>query len=131
MTTFDDVRPYFERAAVAHVATLMPDGAPHAVAVWVAPHGDRLAFFSQTDSRKDRNLQADPRVAVSITNPDEPLDMAFVRGTVVERIEGDAAFPIIDAIARLYTGADYDVRSGMTVFLIEPQTVWARDYTAG
>ena len=58
------VRRYFETSAPAHVSTLMPDGAPHVVPVWIGVEGDRLAFFSVTGSRKDANVQRDPRVAV-------------------------------------------------------------------
>lgn len=127
--SWDDVRGYFDRGAVVHVATLLPDGGPHTVPVWVGVEGDRLAFFTATDSRKDKNLRADPRVALSVTDPEKPLDMAFVRGRAVERIDGDAAMPIVDRIARLYTGKAYDIRSGMTAFLIEPEVCWSRDYT--
>lgn len=128
-TNWSDVRPYFERAAIAHVATLMPDGAPHSVPVWVGVEGDRLAFFMETGSRKDKNLAADPRIAFSVTNPDNALDMAFVRGRAVHRIDGDAAMPIIDRIAERYTGGAYSVRSGLVVYLVEPGTSWARDHT--
>ncbi|MET0861230.1 MAG: pyridoxamine 5'-phosphate oxidase family protein [Microbacterium sp.] len=129
-TSWDDVRPYFERDAVAHVATLMPDGAPHSVPVWIGVEGDRLAFFSVAGSRKDENVQADPRVAFSITTPDNPLDMAFVRGEVVERITGDAAFEIIDPISQKYAGKPYFDRSAHTAFLVRPDTSWFHDYSA-
>lgn len=126
---FGDVRDYFESDAVAHVATLMPDGAPHSVPVWVGVEGDRLAVFMIEGSLKDRNLQADPRIAVSVTSPGEPLDMALVRGRVVERLTGEAAMAVIDRIARRYTGEPYDQRSGLVAFLIEPQRSWANDYS--
>lgn len=127
---FADIRHYFESTAPAHIATLMPDGAPHVVPVWVGVEGDRLAFFSETGSRKDRNVQRDDRVAASVTAPDQPLDMAFVRGRAVERLEGDAAMEVVDRIARVYTGTDYDVRSGLVVFLVEPEVCWSHDYSA-
>ena len=123
-----DVRRYFDTDAVAHVATLMPDGAPHSVPVWVGLEGDGLAVFMIAGSRKDRNLQADPRVAISVTSPANPLDMAFVRGRAVRRLEGDDAMPIIDRISRAYTGEPYALRTGMAAFLIEPEVSWARDY---
>lgn len=129
-TTWNDVRHYFERDIVAHVATIMPDGSPHSVPVWVGVEGDLLTFFSIAGSRKDTNLQRDPRVAVSVTDPGNMLDMAFVRGRMVRRMEGDAAMPIVDRIARRYTGSDYDIRSGLAVFLVTPDVCWARDYAA-
>jgi PPOX class probable F420-dependent enzyme len=128
MTEWNDVRRYFETTAVAHLATLLPDGSPHTVPVWVGVDGDRVTFFSIAGSRKDRNVQADPRVAISVTMPDEPLDAAFIRGRVVERIEGDAALPIVDRISRLYTGEPYDIRSGLAAFTVAPERSWAQNY---
>ncbi|MET1053500.1 MAG: TIGR03618 family F420-dependent PPOX class oxidoreductase [Mycetocola sp.] len=128
--TWSDVRPYFERAGIAHVATLMPDGAPHSVPVWVGVEGDLLAFFMEAGSRKDKNLAADPRIAFSVTNPANALDMAFVRGRAVRRLDGDEVWPIIDRISELYTGGPYERRSGMVVYLVQPDTSWARDHSA-
>jgi PPOX class probable F420-dependent enzyme len=127
--SWEDVRPYLLRTAVAHVATLLPDGSPHTVPVWVGVEGDKVAIFSLAGSRKDENLQADPRIALSITHPENPLDMATVRGRMVERIDGDAAMPIIDRIAERYTGEQYPQRSGFAVFLVQPEVCWAHDYT--
>ncbi|MBG6237243.1 PPOX class probable F420-dependent enzyme [Mycetocola sp. CAN_C7] len=127
--SWSDVRPYFERASVAHVATLMPDGAPHSVPVWVGVEGDLIAFFMETGSRKDKNLSADPRIAFSLTNPSNPLDMAFIRGRAVRRLEGDEVWPIIDRISERYTGGPYELRSGMVVYLVEAETSWARDHS--
>ncbi|GGH36520.1 TIGR03618 family F420-dependent PPOX class oxidoreductase [Microbacterium album] len=128
-TDWSSVRRYFETDAVAHVATLMPDGAPHSVPVWVGVEGEGLAIFMLAGSRKDRNLQRDPRVALSVTSPGSDLDMAFVRGRAVARIEGDDAMPLVDRIARAYTGDPYPIRAGLAAYLIEPAVCWARDYT--
>jgi PPOX class probable F420-dependent enzyme len=127
----NDVRPSFERTAPVHVATLMPDGAPHSVPVWAGVEDDLIAFFSIAGSRKDENIGADPRVALSVTDPDNDFDMAFVRGRVVRRLDGDDAMPIVDRIAEKYTGAPYSTRSGMAVFLVQPEVTWSHDYAAG
>ncbi|WP_166880496.1 TIGR03618 family F420-dependent PPOX class oxidoreductase [Salinibacterium sp. ZJ450] len=129
-TSWTDVRPYFERDAIAHVATLMLDGSPHSVPVWVGVEGDTLAFFMETGSQKDDNLIADPRVAFSVTNPQNPLDMAFVRGCAIARIDGEEALPIVDRIAERYTGEPYSRRSGIVVYLVKPERSWARDHSA-
>ena len=114
----DDVRPLFERANFAHVATVLPDGSPHSVPVWMVPEGDRLAFFTQPRSRKARNLDADPRVAVSVVDRDNPYAMGQVRGRVAETLHGDEALAVIDRISVAYTGNPFPMRSGV-VFLIE------------
>lgn len=131
MSDWNDVRPYFDRPVVAHIATLLPDGAPHSVPVWVGVEGEELAVFMEEGSRKDRNLQRDPRIALSVTDPEEPLSMAEVRGRVARRLTGEAAQELVDRIALKYTGEPYDIRSGMAAFLIRPERFRARDYTAG
>jgi PPOX class probable F420-dependent enzyme len=118
----DDVKGLFQGANFGHVATLMPSGAPHTVAVWVGLEGDRIAFFTQAQSQKAHNLARDPRVAISITDHENPYRTARIRGRLVETIEGDAALEVIDRLSERYTGAPFPMRSGM-VFLIEPDHV--------
>ena len=85
----EHVRGLFERPNVVHVATLLPGGGPHSVPVWARMEGDRIAIFTQPTSRKARNLAADPRVAVSVTDRDNPYAMAQVRGRVTQTLDGD------------------------------------------
>ena len=114
----DDVRELFAGPNFAHLATLMPDGAPHTVAVWADVEGDRLFFFTQPGSRKARNLERDSRVACSVVDRTNPYRMAHVRGRVAETVEGEDALELIDRLAHKYTGEPFPMRSG-TVFLIE------------
>ena len=118
----DDVRRLFEGANYAHLATVLPSGAPHSVPVWTGVHGEHVVFFTQPASRKARNLEHDPRVAFSITDHERPYRMAQVRGRVVGTVHGEAALEIIDGLARKYTGGPFPMRSGV-VFLIEPERV--------
>src|SRR3954451_15596860 len=99
----DDVRSLFEGANFAHVATLMPSGAPHSVAVWVGLEEDRIAFFTQPASQKALNLQRNPRVAISITDHEVPYRTARIRGRMVDTLEGEAALKVIDRLATRYT----------------------------
>ena len=101
----DDVRALFEGPNYAHLATVLPSGAPHSVPVWTGMEGEHVVFFTQPASRKARNLERDPRVAFSITDHEQPYRMAQVRGRVVGTVEGDAALEIIDRLAVKYTGA--------------------------
>jgi PPOX class probable F420-dependent enzyme len=118
----DDVRALFQGANFGHVATLMPSGAPHSVAVWVGLEGERIVFFTQPASQKARNLARDPRVAVSITDHEAPYRTARIRGRVVDTLEGDAALAVIDRLSKRYTGKPFPMRSGV-VFLIQPEKV--------
>jgi PPOX class probable F420-dependent enzyme len=124
----DDVRALFEGPNYAHVATLMPDGAPHSVPVWTGVEDGRIAFLTAPGSRKARNLARDPRVTISITAHDQPFTMASVRGRVSEPLDGDAAWEIIDRISHKYTGGPYPLRSDRVVFLVEPEHAWAQAF---
>lgn len=129
---WSEIARHFTTKAVAHLATLQPDGSPRVVPVWIDVHGDTdLTFFAEDTSVNARNATRDARVALSITNPDQPLDMAAVRGHIIERIEGDPAMELVDRISHKYSGEPYDIRSGMVAFIVRPETWTARDYSGG
>ena len=115
-----DVRRILATTAIGHLATVLPDGAPHSVPVWVDPEGDRIAILTGPDSRKARNLRRDPRVALSLTLPDNPFEPVIIRGRVAEWIEGDAAWEIVDRIATRYIGRPYPRDQERVVAFIEP-----------
>ena len=104
-----------------HLATVLPDGSPHSIPVWAILEEGRIAFFTQSTSRKARNLAADPRVALSLVDEANPYRNAQLRGRVVETLEGDAALAVIDRISDHYTGKPFPMRSG-NVYWIEPET---------
>jgi PPOX class probable F420-dependent enzyme len=120
-----DVRALLDGANIAHVATLLRDGAPHSVPVWVALEGERVAFLSSANSVKGRNLRRDPRVAISITDAGTPNSMAQVRGRLGEIVDGDRGWEIIDAIAHKYIGAPYPLRTDRVAFLIDVEHAWS------
>lgn len=124
----DDVRALFMDANYAHVATLMPDGSPHSVPIWVGIEDDRIAFLTSPASRKARNLEHDPRVSISITDADEPNSMAQVRGRFSERLEGDRAWEVIDRISHKYIGQFYPLRTDRVVFLVEAEHAFAHQF---
>jgi len=124
----NEVREILTGANQAHVATVMPDGSPHSVPVWVDLEGDRVAILTDPRSRKARNLQRDPRVAISITHRDHPNHMAQIRGRVTDRVEGDPAWEIIDRMSQKYLGMPYPLRTDRVVFLIEPERAWSQRF---
>jgi PPOX class probable F420-dependent enzyme len=115
-----EIRALFEGANYAHLATLMPDGSPHSVAIWVGVEDGRICFFTQSESLKARNLARDPRVALSITDHENPYETARVRGRVADTRTGDAALEVMDRISTRYTGEPFPMRGPNGVlFLIE------------
>lgn len=118
-----DVRQMLDADPIAHLATVLPDGAPHAVPIWIGTEGDHVAMLTRPNSRKARNLRRDPRLAISLTAPDNPYHPVSVRGTVVEWLDGDTAWEIVDRIATKYIGGPYPRDEERIVALIEPTHV--------
>jgi PPOX class probable F420-dependent enzyme len=114
-----EVRRALEAAPIAHLATVLPDGGPHVTPVFVGTQGDAVVVFTGPDSRKARNLRRDARVALSVAPADDAFTPVAIRGRVVEWLEGDEAWTIIDRLAVAYTGQPYDRRLRRVVALIE------------
>ncbi|MBE1582113.1 PPOX class F420-dependent oxidoreductase [Nonomuraea angiospora] len=116
-----DVRRVLDGTSLAHLATVLPDGSPHTVPLWVGTHGDHIVILTGPQSRKARNLRRDPRVALSITPADNPFQPVIVRGRVIEWLEGDTAWEIIDQIATKYIGRPYTREEERVIAVIEPE----------
>lgn len=76
------------------LSTTSPGGAPHSAAVWAIWLREGLYFDTGSDSRKARNLAADPRVVVTTERADEavilhgraqPLDAGAFTATADQR----------------------------------------------
>ena len=115
-----DIREVLDGTSTAHLATILPDGAPHSVPVWVGTEGDHVAILTGPQTLKARNLRRDPRVALSLTPVDNPFHPVLIRGRVVEWLEGDAAWEVVDRIAQKYIGQPYGRDAERVVALIEP-----------
>jgi PPOX class probable F420-dependent enzyme len=124
----DAVRELVEGPNLAHVATVLPDGAPHVVPVWVGLEAGRIAFLTGPGSQKARNLAGDPRIALSIVHRDDPFRMAHVRGRVVARLEGEAAWTVVDRLSQEYLGAPYPRGEERVVFLVDAERAWAQAF---
>ena len=94
-----------ESTALAHVATMGPQGEPQNTHVWF-DRDVEFVKFSQTKARqKFKNVNRDPRVAFSIVDPENPYRYLEVRG-VVDRIEEDPDLDFINSMAKKYLGLD-------------------------
>lgn len=95
----------FEKKAFAHLATLMPDGSPQVTPVWCDFDGTHVIVNSARGRQKDKNMTRDAKVALSMTDPENPYRYLEVRGTVTEITE-EGADAHIDKLARKYMGVD-------------------------
>src|SRR3954453_5653182 len=94
-----EVRALFGGANFAHLATLTSDGSPSSTAIWAGLEGDDIVFFTQEGSLKARNMERDPRVAISVTDHDDPYHTAQLRGRVKEVRGVDEANGLADGLA--------------------------------
>lgn len=100
---------FFKKRAYAHLATVMPDGSPHVSPVWVDYDGKHVIVNTARGRVKDRNMQREAHVALSLQDPDDPYRWLSVRGKVVEITE-EGAEESIDSLAVKYTGDKYKWR---------------------
>jgi PPOX class probable F420-dependent enzyme len=116
----------FKKKAFANLVTLMPGGQPQVTPVWVDYDGHYVVINTAEGRQKDKNLQRDRRVALSILDPENPYRYLEVRGHVAERtLKG--ADQHIDAMAKKYLDKDkYPFRQPNEVrvlYRIEPDHI--------
>ena len=117
-------RDLLESTALAHVATIGPHGEPQSNPVWFDWDGEHVRFSQTKTRQRYRNVQRDPRIALSIVDPEDPFRYLEIRGAV-ERIEEDADLAFINSMAKKYLGEDEyrNHRPGdeRVVVLVKPQ----------
>jgi PPOX class probable F420-dependent enzyme len=115
-----------QKRAFAHLATLMPDGSPQVTPVWIDYDSECIIVNSARGRVKDRNMERDRRVALSIQDPDNPYRYLQIRGKVIDMTE-QGADASIDKLAKKYTGADKypNRRTGevRVIYRIKPESV--------
>ena len=98
-------RDLMESTALAHVATVGPKGEPQNNPVWFGWDGEHITFSQTKTRQKVRNVGREPRVALSIVDPQNPYRYLEVRGEVAH-IEDDPQNDFINAMAKKYMGRD-------------------------
>jgi PPOX class probable F420-dependent enzyme len=94
-----------KKPAFANLATLNADGSPQVTPVWVDFDGTHVIVNTARGRVKTKNLARNPRVALSIADPENPYRYLGIQGHVTEMTEtgGDAH---IDKMAKKYLGKD-------------------------
>jgi PPOX class probable F420-dependent enzyme len=110
------------------VTDLREDGSPHSTPVWVDVDDGKVSFNTATGRAKPRHLEKDPRVALIVTDPEDPYKWVSITGRAELTKQG--ADEQIDKLAKKYLGRDeYPWRKPEETrlkVLIEPQTVESR-----
>jgi len=115
-----------EKQALAHLATIMPDGSPQVTPVWFDYTNGRIRVNTAKGRVKARNMMEGSRVAVSIVDPDNAYRYLQVRGTVAKVTEVGAK-EHIDSLAKKYLGKDvypwHNAKDVRVIYEIEPLSV--------
>ena len=101
-----DLLDLLRRPSLTFIATTMADGSPQLTQVWVDTDGEHVLINSVKTHVKVRNIERDPRVALTIADPADPSNYWQVRGHVV-RVTTDGAVDHIEMLSRKYLGTPY------------------------
>ncbi len=127
----EDLRTLLRQPSTCYIATSMPDGSPQLTQTWVDTDGQHVLINSVQGYRKLKNIARDPRVAVAVADPHNPVHYYQVRGRVV-RTTTEGAVEHIEKLAMKYTGSPYRWYGGReqvrVILVIEPEKIssWGR-----
>lgn len=129
--TQEEVDAFLAEPHIAVVATSGPSGKPHAMPVWYAWRDGKLLFHTGPDSKKLRNLRANPRISVVVDTRVAPYKAVVIEGRA-SASAGDPALATEIAIHYLgeRLGRRYVERSGGTGSLVTvtPEKIISWDY---
>jgi PPOX class probable F420-dependent enzyme len=104
-----DVRELLDAPNYVHLSTLRAEGSPRNWVVWVGLEDGHILVCTSNAIWKAKDMLRDPRVALSVTDTDNPYRMAAIQGRVIEtRPDGDCRY--MDPISYKYTGAPFPSR---------------------
>jgi PPOX class probable F420-dependent enzyme len=89
-----------------YLSTVMPDGSPQLTQTWVDTDGSHVLINTVRGHQKVRNVERDPRVALTVSDPANPARYVGVRGRVVD-ITTDGAVEHVEHLAQRYLGTPY------------------------
>ena len=125
-------RELLEAPSFAHLATLRKDGSIHQTVVWVDVEDNTIVLNSAEGRAWPANVRRDPRVTLTVANPENAYEYTEIRGRVSDDTH-EGGDDHIDAMAKKYLGQDeYPFRAPgeeRVIFRIEPERV--RLYSTG
>ena len=89
------------------LASVRPDGRPHVVPIWFVVEGDELIFNTWHKSVKAKNLQNEPRVAISVDEETPPYAFVLIEGTAtLDEGTPESRVEVATKIGGRYMGTD-------------------------
>jgi hypothetical protein len=106
------------------IGSTRPDGRPHAVPVWGVLVDGVLYDGGGGDTRRARNLDANPHMAVHLESADQVVQVVIVEGVVDKLAEDTADADLLRRVDDAYE-AKYGMRHGTPVWALRPQRALA------
>lgn len=106
MKLSEELVALLRQPSICYIATTMADGSPQLTQTWVDTDGEHVIINSVQGYVKLKNIERDPRIAVAISDPDNPSRYFQVRGQVVN-VTTDGAVDHIEMLAQKYLGTPY------------------------
>jgi PPOX class probable F420-dependent enzyme len=109
----------------ATLVTMNADGSPQATITWIDAADGHVLVNTAKGRVKDRNVRANPWVAVSVMDGGDAYDWISITGTVVDIEVGERAERHIDELSRRYDGKGYSYTPGQVreILKIRPDRV--------
>jgi PPOX class probable F420-dependent enzyme len=101
-----EIRKLIESGRPAHMVTLNSDGSPQVTVVWIGLDGDEVVAGHLPRNRKVRNIERDPRVAISL-EADTKSSLGLTEYAILygrARIQEGGAPQLLQRLAAAYLG---------------------------
>jgi PPOX class probable F420-dependent enzyme len=107
------------------LVTINPDGSPQATITWVDAADGHVLVNTARGRVKDRNVRANPLVAISVMRGADGFDWISITGTVVDIETGPRAERHIDELSWRYDGHGYSYTAGQVreILKIRPDRI--------
>ena len=99
------VEQLFQQKNLIFISTINLDGSPQLTPVW-GDYDDGYVLVNTAEGRlKHKNVLRDPRVAISVVDHGNPLNMTTIKGKVIEIIP-DYDYVHANKLTKQYMGID-------------------------
>ena len=88
---------------LCNLATTRPDGAPQVNPMWFIWDGEFIWFTHTSYRQKYKNIAHEPRVSVSLIDPNDKYSYVEVRG-VVDHVDADPEGAMYQRLSEWYDG---------------------------
>jgi hypothetical protein len=132
----EEIEAFLRRPNVAVVATVGPDGQPHAVPTWYEYDDGQIVLHAGLRSRKYRNLRQNDRMSICVDTKTAPYQAVVVYGRASlqvgrddERLRRMAVAYLGDAVGNIY--ADTVGGEETVIVRVRPERIVSWDYGRG